>query len=88
MANDPAGIYTGATCGFANAGQIVWLQNNLFDKPVRVTVRVMWAQGGNNGQFDEVHELPAGGKKQLRCSRDSTFDGRTYQHYVVGVQVL
>lgn len=81
-------ISFGSSCGFANSGSLVYVVNRRSDRAVRATVRVFWRQGINSGSYENVKDIPAGGRVLLGCTRSGNIPVAEYTYSVVGAQVL
>lgn len=76
------------SCGHAKAGRVVVLRNKLDNKSIKVTVETKAESAGPGypKTSQSVHNLPAGGSKNLGCSRGKYTPYPNYKFKVLGVE--
>jgi len=77
-------IRSGETCGFARSGRIQYLVNTDRKASYKVTVRTYWRSGINSGQYDRVHKVSAGSRKNLGCTVSGSIPTTSSSRSVVG----
>ena len=83
-----AHLRNGERCGVSNSGVLVYAVNDHTDRRVRITVREHWQGGGQSGHTDLVHELHAGGEKQVGCTLGSAPPYYRSSFEIIGCEVL